>query len=82
MSIAYLDPGNIESDLQAGATAGYQLLWVLFWSTVIGFILQLLAARLGVVTGNHLAEICRKKYRTVPRLLLWIMAELAIVGAS
>lgn len=47
----YIDPGNFESDVQAGAVAGYQLLWVLFWSTGIGLILQLLAARLGVVTG-------------------------------
>eukprot|EP01094_Clydonella_sp_ATCC50884_P019596 TRINITY_DN3872_c0_g1_i1.p1 TRINITY_DN3872_c0_g1~~TRINITY_DN3872_c0_g1_i1.p1 ORF type:complete len:530 (-),score=178.29 TRINITY_DN3872_c0_g1_i1:139-1728(-) len=82
MSIAYLDPGNIESDLQAGATAGYQLLWVLLWSTVIGLILQLLAARLGVVTGKHLAELCRLRYSPVPRYLLWIMAELAIVGSD
>ena len=41
MSIAYLDPGNLESDLQAGAVAGYQLIWVLWWSTVLGwYILQ------------------------------------------
>lgn len=40
MSIAYLDPGNLESDLQAGAYTGYRLLWVLFWSTVLGLLLQ------------------------------------------
>ncbi|CAD5222546.1 unnamed protein product [Bursaphelenchus xylophilus] len=40
MSIAYLDPGNIESDLQAGAVARYQLLWVLLFSHVLGFTLQ------------------------------------------
>jgi natural resistance-associated macrophage protein len=36
MSIAYLDPGNLESDLQAGAIAGYSLLWLLFWAHVTG----------------------------------------------
>ena len=36
MSIAYLDPGNVESDLQSGATAQYKLLWVLLWATVLG----------------------------------------------
>jgi NRAMP (natural resistance-associated macrophage protein)-like metal ion transporter len=36
MSIAYLDPGNLESDLQAGAIAGYSLLWLLFWAHVMG----------------------------------------------
>ncbi|XP_063953169.1 natural resistance-associated macrophage protein 1-like [Lytechinus pictus] len=52
MSIAYLDPGNIESDLQSGAVAEYKLLWVLMWCTVMGLVLQLLAARLGSVTGQ------------------------------
>ncbi|EAL68988.1 solute carrier family 11 member 1 [Dictyostelium discoideum AX4] len=82
MSIAYLDPGNLESDIQAGAMAGYQLLWVLFWSTVIGFWLQMLASRLGVVTGKHLAEHCREQYPKTPRLLLWLMTELAIIGSD
>lgn len=47
MSIAYLDPGNIESDLQSGAVGRYRLLWVLFISTVIGYLLQNLATKLG-----------------------------------
>ena len=54
MSIAYLDPGNIEADLQSGAKGGYTLLWVLFWSTVLGCFLQILTARLGIVTGMRL----------------------------
>lgn len=57
MSIAYLDPGNIESDLQAGVWAGYKLLWVLFWATAMGYVLQLMAARLGVVAGHDLAQV-------------------------
>ncbi|CAH1242248.1 SLC11A1 [Branchiostoma lanceolatum] len=82
MSIAYLDPGNIESDLTAGAVAKYKLLWVLMWSTVMGLILQLLAARLGCVTGLHLAQVCRQKYPRGPRLALWIMMEIAIIGSD
>ncbi|KAK3106288.1 hypothetical protein FSP39_016990 [Pinctada imbricata] len=80
MSIAYLDPGNIESDLQSGAIAKYKLLWVLMWSTVLGLVLQLLAARLGCVTGMHLAEICRHEFPKKPRIALWLMMEVAIVG--
>ncbi len=57
MSIAYLDPGNIEADLQSGVIAEYKLLWVLWWATVLGLMFQRLAARLGVVTGKHLAEV-------------------------
>ncbi|XP_043980606.1 natural resistance-associated macrophage protein 2-like [Gambusia affinis] len=82
MSIAYLDPGNIESDLQSGAKAGFKLLWVLLLATVIGLLLQRLAARLGVVTGLHLAEVCNRQYPTVPRILLWLMVELAIIGSD
>ncbi|OWK12602.1 SLC11A1 [Cervus elaphus hippelaphus] len=79
MSIAFLDPGNIESDLQAGAVAGFkvtesghhgeggdqakwQLLWVLLWATVLGLLCQRLAARLGVVTGKDLGEVCHLYY--------------------
>ncbi|KAB5515293.1 hypothetical protein PHYPO_G00250190 [Pangasianodon hypophthalmus] len=82
MSIAYLDPGNIESDLQSGAVAGFKLLWVLLGATIIGLLLQRLAARLGVVTGMHLAEVCHRQYPTVPRIILWLMVELAIIGSD
>ncbi|XP_068576218.1 natural resistance-associated macrophage protein 2 isoform X1 [Cebidichthys violaceus] len=82
MSIAYLDPGNIESDLQSGAKAGFKLLWILLGATIIGLLLQRLAARLGVVTGMHLAEVCNRQYPTVPRVILWLMVELAIIGSD
>ncbi|XP_034143368.1 natural resistance-associated macrophage protein 2 isoform X2 [Esox lucius] len=82
MSIAYLDPGNIESDLQSGAKAGFKLLWVLLVATIIGLLLQRLGARLGVVTGMHLAEVCHRQYPAVPRIILWFMVELAIIGSD
>ncbi|KAF6121709.1 solute carrier family 11 member 2 [Phyllostomus discolor] len=82
MSIAYLDPGNIESDLQSGAVAGFKLLWVLLLATIVGLLLQRLAARLGVVTGMHLAEVCHRQYPKVPRIILWLMVELAIIGSD
>lgn len=82
MSIAYLDPGNIESDLQSGATAGYALLWLLMWATIMGLLIQKLAARLGVATGHHLAELCREEYPVWARLFLWVMTEIAIIGAD
>nr|WNH25163.1 natural resistance-associated macrophage protein 5 [Fagopyrum tataricum] len=82
MSIAFLDPGNLEGDLQAGAIAGYSLLWLLMWATAMGLLIQLLAARLGVATGRHLAELCRIEYPNWARLFLWVMAELALIGAD
>ncbi|XP_073293856.1 metal transporter Nramp3.2-like [Primulina huaijiensis] len=82
MSIAFLDPGNLEGDLQAGAIAGYSLLWLLLWATAMGLLVQLLAARLGVATGRHLAEFCREEYPNWASLLLWIMTELALIGSD
>ncbi|XP_066855563.1 natural resistance-associated macrophage protein 1 isoform X5 [Anser cygnoides] len=82
MSIAYLDPGNVESDLQCGAVAGFKLLWVLLWATVLGLLCQRLAIRLGVVTGKDLGEICYLYYPKVPRVLLWLTIEVAIIGSD
>ncbi|CEG42329.1 metal ion (mn2-iron) transporter family [Plasmopara halstedii] len=82
MSVAYVDPGNLESDLQAGAYAGYQLTWVLFGATVMGLFLQVLAARLGVVTGKNLAEMCTCVYPRWASVTLWIMTEIAIVASD
>uniref|UniRef100_A0A914KLT1 Uncharacterized protein n=3 Tax=Meloidogyne TaxID=189290 RepID=A0A914KLT1_MELIC len=79
MSIAYLDPGNIESDLQSGTVARYKLLWVLLMAHILGFFLQRLSARLGVVSGKNMAEMAYEFYPKVPRLFLWSMIEIAII---
>ncbi|KAL8172043.1 hypothetical protein V2J09_023847 [Rumex salicifolius] len=82
MSTAFLDPGNIEGDLQAGAIAGYSLLWLLFWATLMGLLIQLLSARVGVATGKGLAHLCREQYPPRARYLLWAMAEVAVIAAD
>ncbi|KAJ7962122.1 Metal transporter [Quillaja saponaria] len=82
MSIAFLDPGNIEGDLQAGAIAGYSLLWLLLWSTIMGLLIQLLSARIGVASGRNLAELCREEYSNWARYALWLMTELALTAAD
>uniref|UniRef100_A0A8D2N8V2 Natural resistance-associated macrophage protein 1 n=1 Tax=Zonotrichia albicollis TaxID=44394 RepID=A0A8D2N8V2_ZONAL len=76
MSIAYLDPGNVESDLQGGALAGFKV------SGSPALRKQRLAIRLGVVTGKDLGEICYLYYPKVPRVLLWLMIEIAIIGSD
>ncbi|PAV57119.1 hypothetical protein WR25_26144 [Diploscapter pachys] len=82
MSIAYLDPGNIEGDLQSGAVAKYKLIWVLLMAHVLGLMLQRLAARIGVVSGKHMAEIAYSYYPRIPRLILWLMVEIAIISSD
>ncbi|KAL9237979.1 hypothetical protein vseg_012464 [Gypsophila vaccaria] len=82
MSVAFLDPGNIEGDLQAGAIAGYSLIWLLLWATIMGLFIQLLSARVGVASGKHLAELCREEYPPLARIVLWVMAEVAVIAAD
>eukprot|EP00887_Chlorella_sp_A99_P004922 scaffold4.g4922.t1 len=82
MCIAYIDPGNLEADLQTGAGTGYRLLWVLLYATLIGYLMQTLATRLGVATEKHLAQHCRDEFHAAPRILLWLMCELAIIGSD
>lgn len=52
------------------------------WSTILGLLMQRLSARLGVVTGLHLAELCYRRYHPICRFLLWIMIEIAIIGSD
>ncbi|WOL18831.1 metal transporter Nramp3 [Canna indica] len=82
VSIAYIDPGNFETDLQAGAQFKYELLWIILLASCSALVIQSLAAKLGVVTGKHLAEHCRAEYPKVPNFILWILAELAVVACD
>jgi NRAMP (natural resistance-associated macrophage protein)-like metal ion transporter len=82
VSLAYLDPGNLETDLQAGANHRYELLWVILIGLIFALIIQSLAANLGVVTGRHLAEICKSEYPKFLRICLWILAEVAVIAAD
>ncbi|CAG8701502.1 7845_t:CDS:2, partial [Acaulospora colombiana] len=82
MSIAYLDPGNLEADLQIGAVAGYSLLWTLLYAHIAGLLIQCLAARIGVVSGQHLAQLIRCHYPRYISIILWLITEIAIIGSD
>ncbi|KAI3886580.1 hypothetical protein MKW92_048449 [Papaver armeniacum] len=82
VSLAYLDPGNLETDLQAGANHRYELLWVILIGLIFALIIQSLAANLGVTTGKHLAEICKAEYPVFVKISLWLLAELAVIAAD
>mmetsp|Transcript_11325 Transcript_11325/g.31554 ORF Transcript_11325/g.31554 Transcript_11325/m.31554 type:complete len:546 (-) Transcript_11325:263-1900(-) len=82
MSLAYLDPGNLEADLQQGAYTGFDIVWVLWWATVTGLILQELSARLGVVTGRDLAQNIRVCYPKWLTYIIYVNMELAVVAAD
>ncbi|XP_031497984.1 metal transporter Nramp5-like isoform X2 [Nymphaea colorata] len=82
VSMAYLDPGNMETDLQAGANHKYELLWIVLIGMVFAFIIQSLSAKLGVATGKHLSEHCKTEYPKYVNYCLWLLAEIAVIAAD
>jgi manganese transport protein len=73
-----MDPGNWGTDLQAGASFRYALLWVVALSSLMAIVMQVISARLGIVTGKDLAQACRDYYPKWSRWPNWIACELAI----
>jgi len=77
-SIAYMDPGNFATNIQAGAKYGYGLLWVVLLANLIAMLFQALSAKLGIVTGRNLAEMCREQF---PRPVVWAMWAVSEIAA-
>jgi manganese transport protein len=78
VSVGYMDPGNWGTDLEGGARFKYDLLWVVALASLMAIIVQVCAARLGVVTGKDLARACRDYYPAWTRWPNWLSCELAI----
>jgi manganese transport protein len=78
VSVGYMDPGNWGTDLQGGAQFKYGLLWVVALSSLMAIFMQVIAARLGVVTGKDLAQCCRDWYPRWTRWPNWLLCEVAI----
>jgi len=78
VSVGYMDPGNWGTDLQGGAQFKYGLLWVVAVASLMAIFMQVIAARLGVVTGKDLAQCCRDWYPAWTRWPNWLMSEVAI----
>ncbi len=78
VSVGYMDPGNWGTDLQGGAQFKYELLWVVGVASLMAIFMQVISARLGVVTGKDLAQCCRDWYPAWTRWPNWLMSELAI----
>ncbi len=78
VSVGYMDPGNWGTDLQGGAQYKYGLLWVVLLASLMAIFMQVISARLGVVTGKDLAQCCRDWYPGWTRWPNWLMSEVAI----
>jgi manganese transport protein len=81
-SIAYIDPGNFATNIQAGAKYGYDLLWVVLAANLIAMLFQALSAKLGIVTGRNLAEMCRAQFSRPVVLAMWIISEIAAMATD
>lgn len=77
-----MDPGNWATDLQAGAEFKYTLLWVIGLSSLMAIFLQIIAARLGIVTGRDLAQCCRDFLPAWTRWPNYLSCELAIAACD
>jgi manganese transport protein len=81
-SVAYTDPGNFATNIQAGAHYGYALLWVVVVANVIAMLFQALSARLGIVTGRSLAQHCRDSLPRPLVLAMWAVSEVAAMATD
>jgi manganese transport protein len=81
-SIAYMDPGNFATNIQAGAKYGYGLLWVVLLANLIAMLLQALSAKLGIVTGRNLAELCRDHFPQPIVWAMWVISEIAAMATD
>lgn len=81
-SIAYMDPGNFATNIQAGAKYGYTLLWVVVLANILAMLFQSLSAKLGIATGRNLAELCRTHYPRPVVLVMWAVSEVAAMATD
>jgi len=80
--VAYIDPGNYATNIQGGALFGYQLLWVIVASNLMAMLLQAMAAKLGIASGQNLAEMIRDHYPYWGRYAMWIVMEIVAMATD
>ena len=74
-AIAYVDPGNFATNIASGAKYGYLLLWVILASNLMAMLIQTMSAKLGIATGDNLAELSAERFSDPVRIFLWLQAE-------
>jgi manganese transport protein len=81
-SIAYMDPGNFATNIQGGAQFGYLLLWVVVLANLVAMLFQSLSAKLGIVTGQSLAQLCRTHFPRPLVYAMWVVSEVAAMATD
>src|SRR5436305_3840152 len=80
--VAYIDPGNFATNIAGGSKYGYTLLWVIVASNLMAMLVQTLSAKLGIATGNNLAEVCRDRLPRPTSIGLWLQAEVIAIATD
>lgn len=80
VSVAYIDPGNIATNISGGSIFNYNLLWVILCSNLMAIFLQSLSAKLGIATGKDLPTICREFFSKPTNCFLWFIAVIAAMA--
>ncbi len=80
--IAYVDPGNFATNIAGGAKYGYLLLWVILAANLMAMLVQNLTAKIGIATGQNLAELCREHFPRSVSWGLWVQAELIAMATD
>lgn len=81
-AVAYIDPGNFATNITAGSTYGYLLLWVLVVSNLMAMLIQYLSAKAGIATGKSLGELCRQVFPRRVSHGLWAQAEIVAIATD
>ena len=81
-SVAYMDPGNFATNIQAGAGFGYGLMWVVVLANLIAMLFQSLSARVGIVSGSSLASLCRMHFPRPVSIAMWLGGEVAAMATD
>jgi manganese transport protein len=81
-SVAYMDPGNFATNIQAGSKFGYGLLWVVVVANVVAMLYQAMSAKLGIITNRNLAELCRTHFPKPAVIAMWLASEAAAMATD
>jgi len=81
-AVAYVDPGNFATNISGGSKYGYLLLWVILAANLMAMLIQYLSAKVGIVTGQNLPELCREHFPRPVAVGLWIQAELIAMATD
>lgn len=81
-SVAYIDPGNFATNIEAGARYNYLLLWVVVASNLMAMLIQAISAKLGIATGKNLAELCGERFSKPVTISMWVLMEIVAMATD